>query len=71
MSEEVDFKPLNLTIPVSTKLYSLDQQKEMFQYLSEMDTNERNAYEIAVKHLESSFNIYRSNGFIEWKKNKK
>jgi len=71
MSQEVDLKLLNLTIPESTKLYSLDQQKEMFQYLSEMDTNERNAYEIAVKHLETSFNIYRSNGFIEWKKNKK
>jgi hypothetical protein len=70
MSEEVDFKPLNLTIPPSTMLYSHDQQKEMFQYLSEMNENERIAYEIAVNHLETSFNIYRSNGFIEWKKSK-
>jgi hypothetical protein len=68
MSEEVDFKKLNLTIPPSTMLYSIDQQKEMLQYLSEMNENERIAYEIAVNHLESSFNIYRSNGFIEWKK---
>jgi hypothetical protein len=42
----------------------------MFQYLSEMNENERIAYEIAVNHLETSFNIYRSNGFIEWKKSK-
>jgi len=68
MSEEIDFKSLNLTIPESTKLYSIDQQKEMFQYLSEMNENERIGYEIAVNHLSSSFNIYRSNGFIEWKK---
>ena len=70
MTEQIDFKKLNLTIPPSTMLYSIDQQKEMLQYLSEMNENERIAYEIAVKHLESSFNIYRSNGFIEWKKSK-
>ena len=70
MSKEDDFKSLKLTIPPSTMLYSKDQQKEMFQYLSEMNENERIAYEIAVNHLESSFNIYRSNGIIEWKKSK-
>ena len=70
MSEEIDFKSLNLSIPESTMLYSNDQQKEMFQYLSEMNENERTAYEIAVNHLASSFNIYRSNGFTEWKKSK-
>jgi hypothetical protein len=70
MSQEVDFKSLNLTIPESTMLYSLDQQKEMFQYLSEMNDNERIGYEIAVNHLGTSFNIFRSNGFIEWKKSK-
>jgi len=70
MSEEVDFKSLNLPIPESTKLYSIEQQREMFQYLSEMDDLERKGYEIAVNHLVSSFNIYRSNGFIEWKKSK-
>jgi hypothetical protein len=70
MSEEVDFKSLNLPIPESTKLYSIEQQREMFQYLSEMNDNEKKGYEIAVNHLESSFNIYRSNGFIEWKKSK-
>ena len=70
MTEQLDFKTLKLTIPPSTMLYSLDQQKEMFQYLSEMNENERIAYEIAVNHLETSFNIYRSNGFIEWKKSK-
>ena len=70
MSEEIDFKSLNLPIPESTKLYSIEQQREMFQYLSEMNDNEKKGYEIAVNHLESSFNIYRSNGFIEWKKSK-
>jgi len=35
-----------------------------------MDDHEKKAYEIAVHHLGTSFNIYRSNGFISWKKSK-
>jgi len=68
MSQEIDFNSLNMTITESIKLYSIEQQKEIFKYLSEMTDHEKKAYEIAVNHLGSSFNIYRSNGFISWKK---
>ena len=40
------------------------------QYLSEMTALERQGYEIARSHLNTSFNIVKSNGFIEWLKNK-
>ena len=71
MSQQIDFNSLNMTITESIKLYSLEQQKEIYEYLTEMTDHEKKAYEIAVNHLGSSFNIYRSNGFISWKKNKK
>jgi hypothetical protein len=38
-------------------------------YISQMTVIERKAFEIAKEHLGSSFNIDRSIGFIEWKKN--
>ena len=57
MSESVSFDSLKLPIPESTKIYSHEQQKEMYQYLSEMCEHERKGYEIAVNHLGTSFNI--------------
>lgn len=71
MNETIDFSTLNLKIPEQVKHYSLDKQKEIFDYLQNLDEPNKKAYEIAVNHLESSFNIYRSNGFKEWIKNKK
>ena len=67
----MNFESIKLSISESIKLYSEEQQKDIYQYLSEMTDNERTAYEIALNHLGTSFNVYRSNGFIEWKKNKK
>jgi len=72
MTEEtVDFKSLDISIPEVVASYSLEKQKEIFGYLSEMTDIERKGYEIALDHLGSSFDIYRSNGFIDWKKAKK
>jgi hypothetical protein len=71
MSKEIKFESLNLPISDSIKLYSEEQQQEIFKYLSEMNPTERTAYEIALNHLGTSFNVFRSNGFIEWKKSKK
>jgi len=67
MSEQVDFEPLNMKIPELVKSYPIEKQREIFQYLSELDDLNKKAYEIAADHLGSSFNIYRSNGFKEWK----
>ena len=66
MNETIDFSTLNLIIPDPVKKYSYDKQKEIFDYLKNLDEPNKKAYEIAVNHLGSSFNIYRSNGFKEW-----
>ena len=67
MSEEINFELLKIKVPEVVKNYSLDMKREIFQYLSEMDEDNKKAYKIAFDHLGSSFNIYRSNGFKEWK----
>ena len=49
-----------------------ETQEELHMlYISQMSVQERKAYEIAKEHLETSFNIEKSIGFIEWKKKKK
>ena len=71
MSSHVDFSSLNIKISDNVKEYPLEKQQEIFQYLSEMDEINRQAYNIAFNHLESSFDILRSNGYKEWKNSKK
>ena len=66
MSEEVIFDKLNLRIPDSVKTYSVSTQRDVFAYLQEMNDIQRKAYSIAFDHLESSFDIVRSNGFQDW-----
>jgi hypothetical protein len=71
MSTTPNFSSLNVKISDNVKAYSPEKQQEIFQYLSEMDEINRQAYNIAFNHLESSFDILRSNGFKEWKNSKK
>ena len=71
MSQEIDFKSLNLPVSDLIKNYTKEIQKEIYDYLNEMDENNKKAYSIAYDHLGSSFNILRSNGFKEWKQTKK
>lgn len=40
------------------------------EYIESLDSKEKKAYNIAKDHLGSSFNLIKSNGFIEWKKTK-
>lgn len=70
MSQEVNFESLNLPIPEIVKTYSLEKKREIFDYLNEMDDLNKNGYKIAFNHLESSFDICRSNGFKEWQHSK-
>lgn len=71
MSEEVNFDLLNMKISGLCKKYPIEQQREIFEYLNEMDEHNRRAYDIAYEHLGTSFNIARSNGFKEWQAHKK
>jgi hypothetical protein len=42
-------------------------QDEIIDYLKSMDERQFKAYLIAKEHLGSSFNIFKSNGYKEWK----
>jgi len=48
-----------------------NNKKEINEYLEQLDEKEKLACKIAMEHLGTSFNILRSNGYSEWKKNKK
>jgi hypothetical protein len=64
--EEINFESLNMKISPLLKLYPIEKQKEIFEFLIQMDEHHRKAYDIAYTHLGTSFNIIRSNGFKEW-----
>jgi len=70
MLTTIDFTCLNLPIPETVYKYSLENQKEILEYLQSMDEHHTKAYLIAVSHLGTSFNIQKSNGYKEWKKKK-
>ena len=70
MSEEVNFDSLNLNISPFVKRYTIELQREIFEYLSELDDIHRTCYQIAFDHLGTSFDIARSNGFKYWRSNK-
>jgi hypothetical protein len=70
MSEEINFESLNLHISPFTKNYPIELQREIFEYLSELDEIHRKGYQIAYDHLGTSFNIARSNGFKTWQAKK-
>jgi hypothetical protein len=67
MSEEVNFTSLNLPISSLIQNYSIELQRDIHAYLSQLDDINRKAYCIAYEHLGTSFNIARSNGFKDWK----
>lgn len=70
MSEEVNFELLNLNISPFIKGYTIELQKEIYEYLTELDDIHRKGYQIAYDHLGTSFNIARSNGFKHWRAKK-
>jgi hypothetical protein len=67
MSNKIDLHSLNIQIPNHVFNYTLEIQEEISHYLSNLDEQHKIAYNIALEHLGSSFDIYRSNGFKDWK----
>ena len=45
-----------------------EKNTDIEKYLKHISDNERQTYEIAKSHLESSFSIEKSIGFLTWKK---
>ena len=66
--EQIDFIKTGLSIPESVLKLPIEKQTEVYNYLIQMSPYEKKAYLIAKDHLGTSFNILKSNGFIEWKK---
>jgi hypothetical protein len=64
------FEELGIPIPELVKEQPLEQQQEIYEYLKTLDDKQKKTYLIAFKHLGTSFNIARSNGFKEWVKSK-
>ena len=67
MTESINFSLLNVPLPEIVKQYPLEKQQEIYEYVIQLDDIHKQAYIIAYKHLGSSFNIHKSNGFKEWK----
>lgn len=59
---------LELSLPKNFVSYDSVTQKQIIEYLKQLDTIEKKAYMIGFQHLGSSFNLIKSNGFINWKK---
>ena len=62
---------LGLELPNNFQNYSEETQELLIKYLKHLDTIERQAYTIGKRHLGTSFNVVKSNGFLNWKKNQK
>ena len=69
MNREQIETELLLVLPNNFENYSIDIQTLIVKYLTQLDKIERQAYTIGKRHLGSSFNLIKSNGFIKWKKN--
>lgn len=48
-----------------------NKEEEIACYIAQLNEPQIKAFILAKNHLGSSFNIYKSNGFIEWKNAKK
>jgi hypothetical protein len=48
--------------------YPQDVQESILKYLEQLGDKERIAYSIAKEHLGTSFNVLKSIGYINWKK---
>lgn len=66
--EQINFVETGLSIPESVLKLPLEKQREVYNYLIQMNEYQKKAYLIAKDHLGTSFNILKSNGFFEWKK---
>ena len=62
---------LQLGLPNAFEKYDIVTQETIIKYLKHLDPIEKQAYTIGIHHLGSSFNVVKSNGYIEWTKNNK
>jgi hypothetical protein len=68
---EHKFKELNIPIPDNVFNKNVETQESVFEYLKQMNDINKKTYLLAMDHLGTSFNIVKSNGYIDWKKKQK
>jgi hypothetical protein len=56
--------------PANFDQLSKEDKSDIISYLESMDERQLKAYLIAKDHLGSSFQIFKSNGYKEWKNKK-
>ena len=56
-------------LPSRFESYDVETQRSIIRYLSGLNEIQTKAYLIAKDHLGSSFNVVKSNGYINWLKN--
>jgi cytochrome c1 len=66
----IDFTSISLPVPKNMNILSSEEQTDIYNYLLQMSDTHKKAYLIAFNHLGTSFNIYKSNGYKEWKNKK-
>jgi hypothetical protein len=62
-----NLKDLDIPVPEIVYSYDLSKQQEIYDYLISLNELQKKSYLIAKTHLGTSFNIFKSNGFKEWK----
>jgi len=50
--------------------FTPEEQTNAIHYLTQLTPIEKKACAIAKEHLETSYDILKSNGFVDWLKNK-
>ena len=66
----MNFQKYNLPIPENILCLDIELQKEVSEYYDEMNNNDKIAYKIAFEHLGTSFNLLKSNGYVNWKRSR-
>jgi hypothetical protein len=65
MAEEIIIE-----LPDNIDDYDEDTQNLIIEYLEQLTPIQIKAYTIAKEHLGSSFNLVKSNGYVDWLKTK-
>ncbi len=65
MAEEIIIE-----LPDNIDDYDEDTQNLIIEYIEQLTLIQIKAYTIAKEHLGSSFNLVKSNGYVDWLKTK-
>lgn len=62
---------IGLELPNTFEKYDISIQESLIKYLKQLSIIEKKAYSIGKEHLGTSFNVVKSNGYLNWQKNNK